>query len=109
MTKFFKNLYRLIIIGTPLFIILNYIKNFLPNYKIKKKSNILEKTIYNNFISYNENEKWFESGNSCCSNRRFDCLRLRSKKGQQGGGEENSGRNEDHARIQVLRQEGQAR
>ena len=59
MTKFFKNLYRLIIIGTPLFIILNYIKNFLPNYKIKKKSNILEKTIYNNFISYNENEKWF--------------------------------------------------
>ena len=59
MTKFFKNLYRLIIIGTPLFIILNYIKNFLPNYKIKKKSNILEKNIYNNFISYNENEKWF--------------------------------------------------
>ena len=59
MTKFFKNLYRLIIIGTPLFIILNYIKNFLPNYKTKKKSNILEKNIYNNFISYNENEKWF--------------------------------------------------
>ena len=59
MTKFFKNLYRLIKIGTPLFIIFNYIKNFLPNYKTKKKSNILEKNIYNNFISYNENEKWF--------------------------------------------------
>ena len=59
MTKFFKNLYRLIIIGTPLFIILNYIKNFIPNYKTKKKSNILEKNIYNNFISYDESEKWF--------------------------------------------------
>ena len=59
MTKFFKNLYRLIIIGTPLFVIFNYIKNFLPNYKTKKRSNILEKNIYNNFISYNENEKWF--------------------------------------------------
>ena len=33
MTKFFKNLYRLILIGTPLFIIFNYIKNFLDNYK----------------------------------------------------------------------------
>ena len=59
MTKFFKNLYRLIKIGTPLFIIFNYIKNFLPNYKTKKKSYNLEKNIYNNFISYNENEKWF--------------------------------------------------
>ena len=36
MTKFFKNLYRLILIGTPLFIILNYIRNFLQTIKLKK-------------------------------------------------------------------------
>ena len=59
MTKFFKNLYRLIIIGTPLFIIFNYIRNFLPNYKTKKKSKKIENDIYENFKSINYNEKWF--------------------------------------------------
>jgi predicted O-methyltransferase YrrM len=65
MTKFFKNLYRLILIKTPFFIIFNYIKNFLPNYKTKKKSLKIEKKIYENFNSYNENEKWF------CNNLNF--------------------------------------
>ena len=65
MTKFFKNLYRLILIRTPFFIILNYIKNFLPNYKTKKKLLNIEKKIYENFNSYNENEKWF------CNNLNF--------------------------------------
>ena len=65
MTKFFKNLYRLILIRTPFFIILNYIKNFLPNYKTKRKSLKIEKKIYENFNSYNENEKWF------CNNLNF--------------------------------------
>jgi len=59
MTKFFKNLYRLILIGSPLFIILNYIRNFLPNYKTKKKSKIIENEIYDKFKSVNFNEKWF--------------------------------------------------
>ena len=59
MTKFFKNLYRLILIGTPLFIISNYIRNFLPNYKTKKKSKKIENDIYENFKSINYNEKWF--------------------------------------------------
>ena len=59
MTKFFKNLYRLILIGTPLFIISNYIRNFLPNYKTKKKSKKIEYDIYENFKSINYNEKWF--------------------------------------------------
>ena len=59
MTKFFKNLYRLILIGSPLFIISNYIRNFLPNYKTKKKSKKIEKEIYNKFKSINYNEKWF--------------------------------------------------
>ncbi len=59
MTKFFKNLYRLFLIGTPLFIISNYIRNFLPNYKTKKKSKKIEYDIYENFKSINYNEKWF--------------------------------------------------
>ena len=57
MTKFFKNLYRLILIGTPLFIISNYIRNFLPNYKTKKKSKKIENDIYENFKSINYKEK----------------------------------------------------
>ena len=59
MTKFFKNLYRLLSIGSPLFIILNYIRNFLPNYKTKKKSKKIENIIYEKFQSINYNEKWF--------------------------------------------------
>ena len=59
MTKFFKNLYRLLLIGSPLFIILNYIRNFLPNYKTKKKSKKIENIIYEKFQSVNYNEKWF--------------------------------------------------
>ena len=58
MTKFFKNLYRLILIGSPLFIILNYIKNFLPNYKTKNKSKNIENMIYDKFKS-EYGEKWF--------------------------------------------------
>ena len=59
MSKFFKNLYRLILINTKFFIILKFIYNFLPNYKTKNKSKIIENEIYNNFKSYNEKEKWF--------------------------------------------------
>ena len=65
MTKFFKNLYRLLLVGTPLFIIFNYVKNFLPNYKSKGKSKKIEKIIYDKFKSLNLNEKWF------CNNLNF--------------------------------------
>ena len=65
MTKFFKNLYRLFLINTPLFIIFNYIRNFLPNYKTKNKSLKIEKEIYINFISLDSNKKWF------CNNLNF--------------------------------------
>ena len=67
MTKFFKNLFRLILINTPWFIIMNYIKNFLPNYKSKNKSKIIEDQIYKNFSSVNKNHKWF------CNNLNFLC------------------------------------
>ena len=59
MTKFFKNLYRLILIRTPFFILLNYISNFLPNYKKKNKSSKIENQIYSDFKSFDFKEKWF--------------------------------------------------
>ena len=74
MTKFLKNLYRLILIGTPLFIICNYIRNFLPNYKTKKKSKKIENTIYDQFQSQNYNEKWF------CNNLNFLSTNLKNLK-----------------------------
>ena len=52
-------MYRLIAIKTQLFLILKFIVKFLPNYKTKKKSKIIENKIYKKFSSYNENEKWF--------------------------------------------------
>jgi len=64
-TKFFKNIFRLLLINTPFYIILNYVKNFLPNYKSKYKSLKIEKEIYQNFISLNPNKKWF------CNNLNF--------------------------------------
>ena len=59
MSKFFKNLYRLIQIDTRFFIILKFIYNFLPNYKTKRKSKIIENEIYNDFISYNKKKNGF--------------------------------------------------
>ena len=47
------------LIGTPLFIVSNYIRNFLPNYKTKKKSKKIENILYGTFQSVNYNEKWF--------------------------------------------------
>ena len=57
MIKFFKNLYRLLLIGTSSFIIINYIKNFFPNYKSRKKSKRIKNKIYDKFKSINHNEK----------------------------------------------------
>ena len=59
MTKFFKNLVRLFLVGTPSFIIFNYMKNFFPNYKSKKKSLSIENEIYKDFISLDPKKKWF--------------------------------------------------
>ena len=65
MTKFFKNLYRLLCVNTPIFIILNYVRNFIPNYKSKGKSKKIENIIYDKFKSLNSNDKWF------CNNLNF--------------------------------------
>ena len=65
MTKFIRNLFYLYLINTPFFIILNYIKNFFPNYKSKAKSFKIENEIYKNFTSFNVKDKWF------CNNLNF--------------------------------------
>ena len=52
-------------IKTPWFIILNYIKNFLPNYKSKNRSKIIEEQFYKDFSTINQNHKWF------CNNLNF--------------------------------------
>ena len=59
MVKFFRNIFILLRINTPYHILFKFIKNFIPNYKTKKKSNSIEKIIYNNFITENEKNKWF--------------------------------------------------
>ena len=74
MTKFLKNLYRLLLIGSPFFIILNYIRNFLPNYKTKIKSKKIENTIYKKFQSVNHNEKWF------CNNLNYLSINFKNTK-----------------------------
>ena len=74
MSKFIKNILKLISINTPIYIILNLVKNFFPNYKTKKKSLIIEKEIYDNFISYKENQKWF------CNNLYFLKSNLKNRK-----------------------------
>ena len=74
MIKFIKNCIKLFKVNTPFFIIFNLLKNFYPNYKTKKKSLIIEKEIYDNFISFNENQKWF------CNNLFFLKSNLKDKK-----------------------------
>ena len=59
MTKFFRNLFKLILIGTPWYIITNYIKNFIPNYKTRNKSKIIESSVYLSFKSLDSRNKWF--------------------------------------------------
>jgi len=78
MTKFFKNLFRLIFIKTPWFIIFNYIKNFLPNYKSKNKSKIIEQEIYKNFSTINENHKWFCNNLNFLSNSFKDVIGIKN-------------------------------
>ncbi len=75
MTKFFKNLYKLFLLNTPIYIIIRFIKNFLPNYKTKRKSLKIENEIYKNFLTVNKDEKWF------CNNLYFLKKNLRNFNG----------------------------
>ena len=78
MTKFLKNLFRLIVIKTPWFIILNYIRNFLPNYKSKNKSKIIEQQIYKKFSTINQNHKWFCNNLNFLSNSFKDVIGIKN-------------------------------
>ena len=66
------------IIKTPLFIILNYIKNFLPNYKSKNRSKIIEEQIYKKFSTINQNHKWFCNNLNFLSNNFKDVIGIKN-------------------------------
>ncbi len=59
MKKLIRNIINLISIDTPYFIIINYIKNYFPNYRKKKDCLKIEKNIYSNFKSEDISKKWF--------------------------------------------------
>ena len=59
MKKLIRNIINLISIDTPYFIIINYIKNYFPNYRKKKECLKIEKNIYLNFRSEDISKKWF--------------------------------------------------
>ena len=46
MKKLIRNIYNLLSISTPYFIIFNYIKNYFPNYRKKKQCLKIDKEIY---------------------------------------------------------------
>ena len=59
MKKLIRNIYNLLSISTPYFIIFNYIKNYFPNYRKKKQCLKIEEKIYKNFKSVDIKKKWF--------------------------------------------------
>ena len=59
MKKLIRNIYNLLSISTPYFIIFNYIKNYFPNYRKKKQCLKKDKEIYQNFKSVDITKKWF--------------------------------------------------
>ena len=59
MKKLLRNIFNLISIRTPSYIIINYIKNFFPNYRKKKECLNLDKNVYSNFKSIDISKKWF--------------------------------------------------
>ena len=59
MKKLIRNIYNLLSISTPYFIIFNYIKNYFPNYRKKKQCSNIDEKIYQNFKSIDLSKKWF--------------------------------------------------
>ena len=49
MKKLIRNIYNLLSISTPYFIIFNYMKNYFPNYRKKKQCLKIDEKIYQNF------------------------------------------------------------
>ena len=61
MKKLLRNIFNLLVISTPFFIILNYVKNYFPNYRKKNKNIEIEEKIYNKFASIDISKKWFSN------------------------------------------------
>jgi len=61
MKKLIRNIYNLLSISTPKFIILNYIKNYFPYYRKKKQCLKIDEKIYKNFKSIDITKKWFSN------------------------------------------------
>ncbi len=59
MKKLIRNIYYLLRISTPIYIVFNYIKNFLPNYRKKQQCEIIGNSIYKDFQSIDIKKKWF--------------------------------------------------
>ena len=59
MKKLIRNIYNLLSISTPYFIIFNYIKNYFPNYRKKKQCLKMDEKIYQSFKSVDITKKWF--------------------------------------------------
>ena len=59
MKKLIRNIYNLLSISTPYFIIFNYIKNYFPNYRKKKQCLKIDEKIYQRFKSVDITKKWF--------------------------------------------------
>ena len=61
MKKFLRNLYNLILINTPFYIIKSYVKNYFPNYRKKKYCLKIDERLYSNFRSVDLSKKWFSN------------------------------------------------
>ena len=61
MKKLIRNIYNLLSISTPKFIILNYIKNYFPYYRKKNQCLKIDEKIYKNFKSIDITKKWFSN------------------------------------------------
>ncbi len=61
MKKLLRNIFNLISIGTPYYVIMNYIKNYFPNYRKKFECMKIDEKIYSNFKSEDISKKWFSN------------------------------------------------
>ena len=75
MKKLFRNIYNLLSISTPKFIVLNYIKNYFPYYRKKKQCLKIDEKIYKDFKSIDITKKWF-SNNLYFLSRNLSALKI---------------------------------
>ena len=77
MKKLIRNIFNLLSISTPKFIILNYIRNYFPYYRKKKLCLEIDKKIYKNFKSIDLTKKWF-SNNLYFLSKNLSALKIKN-------------------------------